>query len=250
MVGIRLVHSQDLAGALRVGDQRVLRGAAVLDHPGVAGGIGVVDVQEPRAPVVGREGQREQALLAPRRDLAAQVQEGLGQPPAVAHDLDPAGLLHHEQVAIVAGRLDDVEGLVEVADLPKPHATPPIAGGQPRLALTVGTWLPRRRRWWWWCSQLRRHLPRIPRTATGGRPRGAEASPSSAGTQARPNVIRRFGYVWRFGYALRQRVVTWPVPLTQVALGLDLISTGNSPFTGPPSEVTAFAFPYSPAATS
>ena len=49
---------------------------------------------------------------------------------AVAHDLDPAGLLDHEQVPVVAGRLGDVDGLVEVADLLKANAALPVAGGQ------------------------------------------------------------------------------------------------------------------------
>ena len=47
---------------------------------------------------------------------------------AVAHYLNPPGPLDHEQVPIVARRLDDVQGLLEVADLLEPHASLPVAG--------------------------------------------------------------------------------------------------------------------------
>jgi hypothetical protein len=53
----------------------------------------------------------------------------------------------------------------------------------------------------------------------------------------------------RRGYG-PQPVVTCPAPLTHDRGGLDVTVTANWSFTGLPSEVTAFAFPSSPAATS
>ena len=95
--------------------------APVLDHALVARVVGEVDVEAPRARVVGREGQREQALLAARRHLAADVEERRGaQAPADQH-AHAAGLLDDEQAPAVAGRGGHEHRRAEAADALETH---------------------------------------------------------------------------------------------------------------------------------
>jgi hypothetical protein len=68
----------------------------------VAGAVGEVDVEQPGALVVGREGHREQASLAARRDRAGDVGEGL--PLAASDQADPPAALDHEDPADAGSR--------------------------------------------------------------------------------------------------------------------------------------------------
>ena len=90
---------------------------SVRDHPGVAGGVRVVDIEAAAAGVVRREGHREKALLGAPRDLVADLEEGLRQGTAILDHADSAGLLDHEQVVAIAPGLGDVDRLGEVPDL-------------------------------------------------------------------------------------------------------------------------------------
>ena len=67
----------------------------------VAGEVGVVDVEEAVAEVVGVERQTEQALLAAAGHQGVDVEEVGAEDVAVAlHDADVAALLDHEEAAV------------------------------------------------------------------------------------------------------------------------------------------------------
>ena len=128
MVGLGLRLEEDLARACRV---RAVGGrAAVLDDPRVAAGVGVVDVEAAAARVVGREGHREQALLAARDDLVADVEERGGELAPAAHHADRATLLDDEDPPPVAGRGGHVQRVVEAPDRDEPQP-PGAALGRP-----------------------------------------------------------------------------------------------------------------------
>jgi hypothetical protein len=133
VVGLGVVHPDDEARAVGVG--AAVTGAVVLPDALGAAVLGVVDVEEPRLRVVRSEGHREQALLAARRDLRADVEERLRQLLAALDDLDPPGLLDDEDPALVARRRRHVERSVEVADLHEAH---PAAGGRATLGRAGG----------------------------------------------------------------------------------------------------------------
>ena len=120
VVGLGVVHAQHEPGAVGVG--AIVAGAVVLPDRLRAALLGVVDVEQPRLRVVGREGHREQALLAAGRDLRADVEERLGQRLAAADDDDLPRLLDDEEPPLVAGRRGEVERRLEVADLDQAHA--------------------------------------------------------------------------------------------------------------------------------
>ena len=81
---------------------RSARRAPVLDHALVGGAVGEVDVEATRARVVGREGDRQQPLLAARGHLRADVEERRLAQTAADQDADPALLLDDEQAPAVA----------------------------------------------------------------------------------------------------------------------------------------------------
>ena len=96
--------------------------ALVLDHALVARAVGEVDVEAPRARVVGGEGEREQPLLAARRHLRADVEERrAAQAPADQH-AHAAGLLDDEQAPAVAGRGGHEHRRAEAPDPLQAHA--------------------------------------------------------------------------------------------------------------------------------
>ena len=122
-LGVR--HAQDEArrAAVGAGGARAL----VLDDALVAGPVGEVDVEAARARVVGREGDRQEALLAPGLHLAADVEERALA--ATADDHDPPGLLDHEHALAVLRRRGHVDGGGEAPDRPELGAA---AGGRLR----------------------------------------------------------------------------------------------------------------------
>ena len=83
---------------------------AVLDDALSPVAAGEVDVEAPRSRVVGREGDRQQALLAAGRDLARDVEERLRELRPSRDDADPPGLLDDAARAVVAGRRGGVSG--------------------------------------------------------------------------------------------------------------------------------------------
>ena len=93
VVGLGLVLEEHQPRARLHGPVPASR-APELDHARVAVAIGVVDVEQPRARVVGRERHRQQPVLAPGDDAAADVQEPLAD--AGVDQLDLAALLNHE----------------------------------------------------------------------------------------------------------------------------------------------------------
>ena len=120
VVGLWLLLGQHQPRRARI--RAVGARALVLDHPRVAVVVGVVDVEAPAVGVVGREGHRQQSLLAAAVGQRADVQERRGQLAAAAHDHDPAALLDHEHAPPVAVRRGDVQGRLEAADLGEPQA--------------------------------------------------------------------------------------------------------------------------------
>ena len=122
VVGLHAVVAQDEPRAAGVGAVGAGLRAAVLDDALRAALVGVVDVEAARLGVVGRERDRQQALLAAADHLAAHVEERARQPLAGAHDADRAALLDDEDAARVAGRRGDVQRRVEAADVDELHA--------------------------------------------------------------------------------------------------------------------------------
>ena len=122
VVGLHAVVAQDEPRAAGVGAVGAGLRAAVLDDALRAALVGVVDVEAPRLGVVGRERDRQQALLAAADHLAAHVEKRARQPLAGAHDADRAALLDDEHPPLVAGRRGDVERRVEAADVDELHA--------------------------------------------------------------------------------------------------------------------------------
>src|SRR3954462_11683231 len=118
VVGLRVVHPQHEPLGARVGAGRAR--ALELDDALVLRLVGEVDVEPARARVVGRERDRQQALLASRRDLRADVEEGALL--AAGEHADAARLLDDEQALRVARLGGDVDGLVEVPDGLQPHS--------------------------------------------------------------------------------------------------------------------------------
>ena len=91
----------------------------------VAGLVREVDVELAVRGEVGRERDREQALLAAGGDEAAQVGVGLGRHLAVAHGADRACLLDDEQ-PLVAGRRGHVDRRAQpLGDRRRAGTTPP-----------------------------------------------------------------------------------------------------------------------------
>jgi hypothetical protein len=117
VVRVGLVDREHLAGAVDVGRGRIVTGAPVLDHPGVSLGVGVVDVEAPGGRVVGREGDREQPLLAAARDQVGEVDEGVRIAAVEADPLDATAVLDDVEVLIIPGLgLGHVERAVEGPD--------------------------------------------------------------------------------------------------------------------------------------
>ena len=102
-------HDPGRAGVGAVGAR-----APVLDHALVARVVGEVDVEAAGVGVVGREGDRQQALLAAGGDLAADVEERALAP--AADDHDAPGLLDHEHAPAVGGRRGHVDRGLEAPD--------------------------------------------------------------------------------------------------------------------------------------
>ena len=197
MVGERVAATRRTSRLLdRIHGRRVRARAPVLDHPRVAGAVGVVDVDEPDSLVVGGEGDRQQALLAAARHLVAQVEERGGAGARRRDDLDPAGLLDDEQVAAVARRLRHVERLVEVAELLEPHAAHAVADGR----------LPG-----WVC-------------VTGGGAGGVvpveEEDPPPHPASATVAASRPAASFRRLSLPRRRQLTTLPLPVTQLLRGL------------------------------
>jgi dihydrolipoamide dehydrogenase len=139
VVGLGVLHTQHEPRA--GGGGAVGGGAAVLPNALGPAVLRVVDVEEARLGVVGREGHRQQPLLAARGDLRRDVEERLGQALAAAHVHDPAGLLDDEDAAAVPWRSGDVERGVEVADLDQAHAAAgrgAPGGGAAAVAVVLG----------------------------------------------------------------------------------------------------------------
>jgi hypothetical protein len=129
--------------------------APELDDALVTGGVGVVDVEQPAVGVVGRERERQEALLAARGDLAAEIEERRAELAPVAQHQHAAALLDDELAPAVAGRGRDVDGRVERADAPELHAASRCAGVA-GLGLVLGRdRCPAELR-----ADRRRHLPR------------------------------------------------------------------------------------------
>ncbi len=77
---------------------------------------GVRDVEAAAGRVVGGEGEAEQAALAAARvELAAEVEEGRGEQPPVAHDANRPALLDDEEPAAAVAGVGDEERLLEAA---------------------------------------------------------------------------------------------------------------------------------------
>jgi hypothetical protein len=130
VVRLRVGHPQHESRRAGVGVVGVA--PAELDDPLVAGRIGVVDVEQAAVAVVGRERNRQQAPLATRGDLRAQVEERRAQLAPVAQHHDPAGLLDDELAPPVAGRGGEEHGRVERADATQLHAAPGCGGAVAR----------------------------------------------------------------------------------------------------------------------
>jgi hypothetical protein len=110
---------------------------------GVAGAVRVVDVEPPAAPVVGRERDGEQALLAAAADLAADVEER--RAPALGVDADdPPGLLDDVERPL-ALCLRQVDRRVELADALQAHPAHAVAGWLPAGRRGRRRWLDRGR---------------------------------------------------------------------------------------------------------
>jgi hypothetical protein len=102
--------------------------------------------------------------------------------------------------------------------------------------------------------------PPPPSEAVGGFVVGSESpppqpadamTPAAAAATAHPITLVRMSTgpkLPRAAYLFS--ITTWPEPLTLAFGGLSVIVTTNSPSTGPPSELTAFALPVNPAASS
>ncbi len=111
------VDREQLARAVRVGD--AARGRPrprVLDDLHGPLGVGVIDVQPSAALVVGREGEREQALLAAAADRLGDVEELLRLAAARRDPLDRSALLDHVEALGLGGGLGHVDRLLEDAD--------------------------------------------------------------------------------------------------------------------------------------
>ena len=78
----------------------------------VAAEVGVVDVEEVVLRVARAEGDGQKAVLPSLSHLGADVEERSGDG-AVAHELDPPGLLDDVEGRRVTGRRRDVDRLVE-----------------------------------------------------------------------------------------------------------------------------------------
>src|SRR4051794_18642388 len=123
VVRLGVVHLEDEPRRRRVG--RATAAAPVLDHALVLVAVGVVDVEQPAAGVVGRECHGQQALLPARGDQRADVEERAGHRAPVAHHADRAGLLDDEQPVRVARGRREEDGGVEAADAREPDTAPP-----------------------------------------------------------------------------------------------------------------------------
>ena len=123
VVGERLVDRQHLAAAGRVD---AIGGHRVLVDAGVAVVVRVADVE---VAAVGREGQVEQALLAPGGRPIGHVQHLARRAAVDIHREDPAGLLRHVEDPVV---VDDGDGLVEAPDLGQLHRHVAEVGGRRR----------------------------------------------------------------------------------------------------------------------
>jgi hypothetical protein len=119
MLAGRLGYPQHQASRVAVGAQGVLGAALIGDHANRSPVVGVGDVEEPAGGVVGREGDREQALLVPlaiRLDLAADVEERARPQAIVGEDPHGAVLLDDEELRVGPRGLGHVHRLLEATD--------------------------------------------------------------------------------------------------------------------------------------
>ena len=66
--------------------------------------------------VIRIEGEAEQTLFAPGRDLGAQIQEGIGQGNPVLDDSYSPGLFDDEETSQIAGRGGEIQGKAQSRD--------------------------------------------------------------------------------------------------------------------------------------
>ena len=127
-------HADHGPARRRIGAVRVARAPELVDLE-VPVVVGVVDEEAPGAAVVGREGHRQQPALPIRRHVVGDVEEGLLELPAPAHDHDRPVTLNDEP-APVAARGGEEGGRVEAAQLQQAHR--PLGRGALRLRLRRG----------------------------------------------------------------------------------------------------------------
>ena len=110
VVGGRLRQREDEAPPRLVGHVGIRGGAVVLDQSDVPVAVVVVRVHEAARRVVGREGDRQQSLLAVCNDDAAKVEERRVLLNAILDQRHHAVLLDHHQPRLVSRGCDDVDG--------------------------------------------------------------------------------------------------------------------------------------------
>jgi hypothetical protein len=119
-----LGDAEHAAGAAPQGDRRRVHGPPELEHLEIVVVVGEGDVEAARALIVGREGDREQALLDARvLHPPADVEEGPPQLAAPMQHPHDAGLLDHEQQPPGAWGLGEVGRLAQTGDADEAEGT-------------------------------------------------------------------------------------------------------------------------------
>ena len=144
VVRLPRVRDHDYRAARALRRQRVGRGPKLVDLD-VPATVRVVGVEAVVALVVGIEGDRQQALLVSEFVIRSLMSRKAGDAARRRARPGPGRSARPRTGPVVAGRLGDVDGLVEFADPLKANAPLPVAGGQLPL-VSVGLAGRRRRR--------------------------------------------------------------------------------------------------------